>query len=187
MSAGGARDGTRDRPDVSERAAAVPGRKGSHQRWRAVELDAALADGLSPGELTGVPFDEGFGVRRDVEILVETGARLADLRVCELDQQPVALTARAAGPTFARGASVDKKVEPDDDASIREPVTAERVAHRPQRHEGVEVLRGDLEPARTPLTERPAHREEIVARRRELVVVPAPAGLQRRLHDAKPF
>jgi hypothetical protein len=37
----------------------------------AVELDAALAGGLGPGELAGVPFDEGFGFRRDVEVLVD--------------------------------------------------------------------------------------------------------------------
>jgi hypothetical protein len=38
---------------------------------------------------------------------------------------------------------VGKEVEADDDASIREPISAERLAHRPQRHKGVEVLRGD--------------------------------------------
>jgi len=49
-------------------------------------LDAAIAGGLSPRELTGVPFDEGLGFRRDVEVLVEAGLRLADLGVSELDQ-----------------------------------------------------------------------------------------------------
>ena len=74
--------------------------KALYQRRGAVELDAALAGGLGPRELPGVPFDEGFGVRRDVEVLVEAGVRLADLGVSELDEQPIALTARAAGPTF---------------------------------------------------------------------------------------
>jgi hypothetical protein len=41
---------------------------------------------LSPGELAGVPFDEGFGFRRDVEVLVEAGVRLADLGVSEFDE-----------------------------------------------------------------------------------------------------
>jgi hypothetical protein len=51
-----------------------------------VELDAAVAGGFSPGELAGVPFDEGLGFRRDVEVLVEAGVLLADLGVCVLDQ-----------------------------------------------------------------------------------------------------
>jgi hypothetical protein len=34
------------------------------------------------------------------------------------------------------------EVEADDDASIREPVTAQRIAHRPQSHEWIEVLGG---------------------------------------------
>src|SRR5688572_30756906 len=118
MSAWGARGGARDRPDVGEHAAGVPGWESSYQRRKAVELDAPLAGGLSPGELAGVPFDEGFGFRRDVEVLVRAGVRLADLGVSELDEQPIALTARAAG-----------EVEADDDTSIREPVSAERVAH----------------------------------------------------------
>jgi len=69
------------------------------------------------------------------------------------------------------------EVEADHDASIREPVSAERVAHRPQRNKGVEVLGVDLEPTRTPLAERLADSEKVVARRRELVVVSAPVGL----------
>src|SRR5262247_2921806 len=166
MSTCGARDGAGDRPDVGRRAAGVPGWEGPYQRREAVELDAALASGLGPGELTGVPFDEGFGFRRDVEVFVEAGVRLADLGVSALDQQPKALAARAAG-----------KVEADDDASIWEPVSTERVAHRPQRNKGVEVLGGDLEPTRTPLAERLADSEKVVARRREFVVVSAPAGL----------
>jgi hypothetical protein len=52
---------------------------------------------------------------------------------------------------------------------------------------GVQVLGGDLEPARTPRTERLADREEVVACRRELVVVPAPVGLGCRLDDTEPF
>jgi hypothetical protein len=68
-----------------------------------------------------------------------------------LDQQPEPLGALAAG-----------EIEADDDALIREPVSAERVAHRPQSHEGVEVLGGDLEPGGTPLAERPANLEEVV-------------------------
>src|SRR5690606_32441005 len=111
-----------------------------------------------------------------VEVLVEAGVRLADLGFSELDEQPVALAARAAG-----------EVEADDDASIREPVSAERVAHRPQGHEGVEVLGGDLEPTRTPLAERLADPEGFVARGRELVVVPASAGLGRRIDHTEPF
>src|SRR5262245_54232025 len=116
MSACGARGGAGDRPDVREHAAGVPGWEGSYQRWGALELDAAPAGGLGPGELARVPFDEGFGFRSDVEVLVETGVRLADLSVSELNEQPIALTARPAG-----------EVEADDDASIREPVSAERV------------------------------------------------------------
>jgi len=138
---------------VGEHAASVPGGKGSYQRGGAVDLDAALTGGLGPGEVAGVPFDEGFGLRRDVEVLIEAGRRLADLGVSELDEQPIALRARAAG-----------EVEADDDASIREPVPAERVAHRPQGHEGVEVLGGDLEPTSPPLAERLADHEEVVAR-----------------------
>src|SRR5687767_8343915 len=103
-----ARGGPGDRPDVGEHATSVPGWEGSHQRRKAVELDASRAGGLGPGELAGVPFDEGFGFRRDVEVLVEAAIGLADLGVSELDEQPIALTARAAG-----------EVEADDDASIR--------------------------------------------------------------------
>src|SRR5512134_377427 len=165
-----------DRPDVGEHAAGVPGWEGSYERRGAVDLDAAVAGGLGPGELAGVPFDERFGFRRDVEILVEGGVRLADLGVSELYEQPVTLTPRATG-----------EVEADDDASIREPVSAERVAHRPQGHKGVEVLGGDFEPTRTPLAERLEDREEVMARSSELVVVPAPVGLGRRLHDTEPF
>ena len=61
---------------MGEHAAGVPGWEGPDQRREAVELDAALARGLGPGELAGVPFDEGFGFRRDVEVLVEAGLRV---------------------------------------------------------------------------------------------------------------
>src|SRR5262245_11523022 len=179
LSACGARGAPRDWPDVGEHAAGIPGGEGSYQRREAVELDAAFARGLGPGELAGVPLDEGFGFRRDVEILVEAGVRLADLGISALDKQPVTFTARAAAPTFAHRAPVGKEVEADDEASIREPVSAERAAHRPQGYKGVEVLRGDLEPTGTPLAERLAHLEKVVACRRELVVVPAPVGLGR--------
>ena len=108
------------RLDVSECGAVFPGGKGSHEPCGAVELDAAAASGFGPAELARVPFDEGFGFRGDIKILVEAGVRLADLGVPVLDQQPVHLAARAAG-----------EVEADDDASIGEPVSAERVAHRP--------------------------------------------------------
>jgi hypothetical protein len=175
MSACVARGCVGDRLDVSEGAASVPGREGSYEpRW-AVELDAALAGGLGPAELAGVPLDEGFGVRRDAKVL-RAGVRLADLGLSELDEEPVALGARAAAD-----------VEADDDASIREPVPAERVAHRPQGHEGVEVLGRDLEPTRTPLAERLADREQLVAGGRERVVVPAPVGLGCRLDDPEPL
>jgi hypothetical protein len=36
--------------------------------------------------LPGVPLDEGFGFRRDAEVLVEGGVRVADLGVCVLDE-----------------------------------------------------------------------------------------------------
>ena len=95
MSVHGARGGAGARPDVREHAAGVPGWEGSYQRREAVDSDAALADGSGPGEVAGVPFDEGFGVRRDVEVLVEAGVRLADLGVSELDE--LANSAHGAG------------------------------------------------------------------------------------------
>src|SRR3546814_8560666 len=61
-------------------------------------------------------------------------------------------------------------------------VCSSDLAHRPQGHKGVEVLRGDLEPTRAPLAERRADHEEFVARRCELVVAPASVGLGCR-HD----
>src|SRR5262245_4602548 len=69
------------RPDVGEHAARVPCWEGSDQRRRAVELNAPVANRVGPGELAGVPFDEGFGVCRDVEVLVEAGVRPANLGV----------------------------------------------------------------------------------------------------------
>jgi hypothetical protein len=36
--------------------------------------------------VAGVPFDEGLGFRRDIEVLVDAGVRLADLRVAELEE-----------------------------------------------------------------------------------------------------
>jgi hypothetical protein len=86
-----------NRSDVGEGAAGVPSRKGPDESRGAVELDAAVAAGIGPGELTCVPFDEGFGVRRDVEILVEAGVFLADLGIPVLDQQPEPLAGPAAG------------------------------------------------------------------------------------------
>ena len=71
---------------MGEHAAGVPGWKGSYQRREAVDLNAAVASGLGPAEVAGVPFDEGFGFRRDVEVLVETWIRLTDLGVSELDE-----------------------------------------------------------------------------------------------------
>jgi hypothetical protein len=63
-----------------------------------------------------VPFDEGFGFRRDVKVLVDAWARLADLGVSALDEEPIAFTVRAAG-----------EVEADDDASIGEHGQADEV------------------------------------------------------------
>lgn len=171
-----ARSGRGDRLDVGEGAAGVPGGEGSDERRGAVELDAAVAGGFSPAELACVPFDEGFGFRRDVEVLVEAGVRLADLGVAVLDQQPVPFGALAAG-----------EVEADDDAPTREPVSVEHVAHRPQGHKGIEVLGGDLEPGGTPLAERHADLEEVVTRGCELVMAPAPVRLGCRLDDAESF
>src|SRR5262245_4108643 len=85
---------------MREHAAGIPGWEGSDERRGAVELDATLAGGLGPRELAGVPFDEGFGFRRDVEVLVEPEVGLADLGVAELDEQPIALVVRAKGPAF---------------------------------------------------------------------------------------
>src|SRR3970282_2163794 len=102
-------------------------------------MDAAAPGGCGPTELAGVPFDEGFGFCGYVQVLVQARVGLADLGVAALDQQPVSLGRLATG-----------EVELNYDASIREPVSAKRVAHRPQSHEWIEGLRGDLEPAGPP-------------------------------------
>src|SRR5262245_24702568 len=86
MSARGAHGGAGDRPDVREHAAGGPSWEGSYPRRGGLELDAAPASGLDPGELASVPFDKGLGFRRDVEVLIEAGVRLADLGVTELDE-----------------------------------------------------------------------------------------------------
>src|SRR5262245_38859740 len=77
--------------DAGERAPRVPRREGAHQPRRTVEPDAGVAERLGPGDLAGVPLHEGFGLRSDVEVFVEPGVRLADLRLAVLDQQPVTL------------------------------------------------------------------------------------------------
>ena len=71
---------------MSEEATGVPGGEGAYEPRGTVELDAVVAGGFRPGELTGVPFDEGFGLGRDEEVLVEARVRLADLGVSVLDQ-----------------------------------------------------------------------------------------------------
>jgi hypothetical protein len=141
-----------------------------------VELDAAVAYGCGPAGLAGVPLDERFGVRSDVEVFVEAGVLLADLGVSVLDEQPVSLVALAAG-----------EIKADDDSAIQKSVAAESVAHRPQGHKWIEVLGSDLEPAGTPLAERSADPEEVATRGRELVLAPAPTQLGCRLDDAEPF
>jgi hypothetical protein len=83
-----------------------------------MELNAAVARSLGPAEPAGMPLDEGFGFRRDEQVLVETGVLLADLGVAALDDQPVPFVANAT-----------REVEADDDAPLRELVTAERPAH----------------------------------------------------------
>ena len=45
-----------------------------------VELDAAVARDNGP-RLAGVPFDEGFSIRRNEDVLIDAGIRLADLGV----------------------------------------------------------------------------------------------------------
>src|SRR5688572_25964103 len=102
-----------------------------------------------------MPPYEGFGFSRHAEVLVEPRGRLADLSLSALEEQPIAFATLAAG-----------EVEADDDASLRKSVPAERIAHRPQSHKGVEVLWRDLEPARAPLAERLTHCEELVSRGR---------------------
>src|SRR6185437_4273382 len=93
-----------------------------------------------------------------------------------LDQQPVPLVGPEAG-----------EIELDDHTLVRKSVPLESVAHRPQCHVWVEVLRGDLEPPSSPLSEGHADLEQVVAGARELVAVTAPLSLRRRLDDAEPF
>jgi hypothetical protein len=98
-----------NRLDVGEGAAGVPGGEASDEPRGAVELDTSVAGGFGPGELACVPFDEGFGVRGDVEVLVEAGVLLADLGLSVLDQQPEPFAGPAGG-----------EVEADDDAVCQE-------------------------------------------------------------------
>src|SRR5262249_55041937 len=77
--------------------------------------------------------------------------------------------------------------QPDDHALVWKPVPAERVAHRPQRHERVEVFGGDLEPPGAPFAKGLADLEQIVARAGELVTLTAALGLRCRLDDAEAF
>src|SRR5262245_23271359 len=86
VSACGTACGAGGRSDVGEHAGGVPGWERSYRGRGALKLDAAPADSLAPGEMASVPFDEGFGVRRDVQVLIEAGVRLADLSVSELDE-----------------------------------------------------------------------------------------------------
>src|SRR5262245_12181438 len=81
----------RYRLDMGECAAGVPGGERSNEPRGAVELDPLVSDGFRPGELAGVPFDEGLGLGRHIEVLVEAVVLLADLRVAMLDQEPVPL------------------------------------------------------------------------------------------------
>jgi hypothetical protein len=89
-----------------------------------------------------VPLDERLGLGRDVEVFVDARVCLADLGLPVLDQQPVHLAPLTTG-----------EVEADDDASVGQLVAAQRVAHRPQGDERIEVLGSDLQPAGAPLAE----------------------------------
>ncbi len=140
-----------------------------------MELDPGVAGGLRPRQLPEVPLHERLGVGGDVEVL-GTGIRPADLGLAVREQHPVPLVGPEAG-----------EVEPDDDTPVGESVTTERVAHRPQDHERIEVLGGDLEPTRSPLAEALTDLEQVVARARELVSVPAALCLRCRLDDAEAF
>src|SRR5262245_10319642 len=161
---GSARDGL----DTGERAQSVPGWEGSNEPRRTVKPDAGVAERLSPGEMARVPLDEGLGFGSDVEVLVETRVRLADLGLAMLEQQPVPLVAAEAA-----------EIEPDDHAPVGEPVSKTRVTQRPPRDEGIEVLGRDLKPTGPPLAECFADPEQVVARVGELIVVSAPMRLGR--------
>ena len=97
-------------------------------------------------------------------------------RCLPFDEQPISLTLRPAG-----------EVEADDNAPIREPVSAKCVAHRPQGNKRIEVFGDDFEPMRAPFAEQLADREKIVAGRSEFVMMSAPVGLESRLDDIQPF
>src|SRR5688572_27177679 len=86
MSARGTRSRAGGRLDMGEHAAGVPGRESPYQRQGALELNPVLTGRLGPGELACVPFDEGLGLRRDGEDVVEAGGRLADLGISQLDE-----------------------------------------------------------------------------------------------------
>ena len=85
MSACGVRGEAGDWPDVGEHAAGVPDWEGSYERRWAVQLNAALASRLGPGEMARVPFDEGFGFRRYEKVLLEAWVCLANLGLSKLD------------------------------------------------------------------------------------------------------
>ena len=70
---------------MREHDAGVPSWERSYQRRRAVELDTALRGGLGPCELAGVPFDEGFRFRRDVEVLFENRKSCSRVSVKVID------------------------------------------------------------------------------------------------------
>ena len=123
-----------------------------------------------------MPLHERLGVGGDVKIFVQTGIRLTDLGLAVLEQLPVSRVGPETG-----------EIQPDDPAPVRNSVPAESVTHRPQRHEGIGVLRGDLEPPSSLLAEGLEDLEQIVAPARELVTVTAPLSLRRRLDNAEAF
>ena len=131
-----------------------------------------VADGFGPAEAPRVPLHEGFAFCRNEQVLVEARVFLADLRLSTLDQEPVPLVLAAA-----------REVEPDDHALTRQAVSAQRVAHRPERDERIEVLWSDLQPSGAPRAEGLADLEELVTRGCELVGAAAPSRLGRRSDD----
>ena len=73
-----------------------------------MELDAVLPAGLRPGEQAGVPFDEGLGFRRDVEVVVEAGD-VGDVRRRQApDGGDQELRARAVVDRLEPGAGQDR-------------------------------------------------------------------------------
>ena len=121
-----------------------------------------------------MPLEERLGVGGDEEVFVETRVDLADLSLAVFEQQPVPLMGPEAG-----------EVQPNDHAPVGEALRAKRVAHRPQGDMRIEVLRGDLEPTRSPLPEGPADLEQILARCREDVPLTAPLRLRCHLNNAE--